>query len=106
MHGSIALVEQILQLGVRDINLADSSGKTALSLACRYKHYDIAVMLVEHGANYSSELLSSLSSEYQTKLTGAAAKRGDHGGGVESRTTTVRERSPRDTVGTSKPTSR
>jgi ankyrin repeat protein len=52
--GDRAIVERLLKAGA-DANDCDSSGKTALMIACEHKRIDLAQLLLEHGAKVDIE---------------------------------------------------
>ncbi|CAH1775455.1 unnamed protein product [Owenia fusiformis] len=47
-----SLVELLLESGI-DVNYIDAEGNTALHLACSKKHTDIALLLIEKGADFT-----------------------------------------------------
>jgi ankyrin repeat protein len=49
--GDLDLITLILGLPDQDINARDSWGDTALNMACRSGHWDVALYLINHGAD-------------------------------------------------------
>ena len=58
-EGKVGLTHLLLQYGA-DVEARDNNGETALHLAARKNHSEIAALLFEHGANANAENIKDL----------------------------------------------